>query len=91
MAIKREQDGKSWLDWPKELRERKEAAIMQARVRLEELTEFYCFMQYEFRRQYKKLRAYAHKQDIEIIRHCERFNGFGLVMLKNDNKDTDDG
>ena len=28
------------------------------------------------------------KQDIEIIRHCERFNGFGLVMLKNDNKDT---
>ena len=22
------------------------------------------------------------KQDIEIIRHCERFNGFGLVMLK---------
>ena len=35
MAIKWEQDGKSWLDWPKELRERKEAAIMQARVRLE--------------------------------------------------------
>ena len=28
------------------------------------------------------------KQDIDIIRHCERFNGFGLVMLKNDSKDT---
>lgn len=28
------------------------------------------------------------KQDIEIIRHCERFNGFGLVMLKNDIKDN---
>ncbi|MFC2821833.1 MAG: endopeptidase La [Sphaerochaeta sp.] len=28
------------------------------------------------------------KQDIDIIRHCERFNGFGLVMLKNDGKDT---
>ena len=28
------------------------------------------------------------KQDIEIIRHCERFNGFGLVMLKNDVKDN---
>ena len=28
------------------------------------------------------------KQDIDIIRHCEKFNGFGLVMLKNDNKDT---
>ena len=28
------------------------------------------------------------KQDIDIIRHCERFNGFGLVMLKNESKDT---
>ncbi|MBR4427463.1 MAG: LON peptidase substrate-binding domain-containing protein, partial [Spirochaetales bacterium] len=28
------------------------------------------------------------KQDIEIIRHCERFNGFGLVMLRNEGKDT---
>ena len=28
------------------------------------------------------------KQDIEIIRHCERFNGFGLVMLRNDIKDN---
>ena len=28
------------------------------------------------------------KQDIEIIRHCERFNGFGLVMLKSDIKDN---
>ena len=28
------------------------------------------------------------KQDIDIIRHCERFNGFGLVMLKNDIKDN---
>ncbi|MCQ2412180.1 MAG: endopeptidase La [Sphaerochaetaceae bacterium] len=28
------------------------------------------------------------KQDIDIIRHCERFNGFGLVMLKNDDKNN---
>jgi len=28
------------------------------------------------------------KQDIDIIRHCEQFNGFGLVMLKNDGKDN---
>ncbi len=28
------------------------------------------------------------KQDIDIIRHCEKFNGFGLVMLKTDSKDT---
>ena len=28
------------------------------------------------------------KQDIDIIRHCEQYNGFGLVMLKNDGKDN---
>ena len=28
------------------------------------------------------------KQDIDIIRHCEQFNGFGLVMLKSDGKDN---
>ena len=28
------------------------------------------------------------KQDIDIIRHCEQYNGFGLVMLRNEGKDT---
>ncbi|MBR5668645.1 MAG: endopeptidase La, partial [Spirochaetales bacterium] len=28
------------------------------------------------------------KQDIDIIRHCERYNGFGLLLLKNDSKDN---
>ena len=28
------------------------------------------------------------KQDIDIIRHCERYNGFGLLLLKNDAKDN---
>ncbi|MCF0261892.1 MAG: LON peptidase substrate-binding domain-containing protein, partial [Sphaerochaetaceae bacterium] len=28
------------------------------------------------------------KQDIDIIKSCERFNGFGLVLLKNDEKNT---
>ena len=28
------------------------------------------------------------KQDIDIIRHCERYNGFGLLLLKNDAKEN---
>ena len=28
------------------------------------------------------------KQDIDIIRHCEQYNGFGLVMLRSESKDT---
>ena len=67
MAIKQEQEGKSWLDWPKELRTRQENALLTARTRLQELTEFYCFMQYEFSIQWKKLKQYANDNDIEII------------------------
>ena len=67
MALKRRYDGKSWLDWPKELRERDSLAIMNARTELKELIEFYCFLQFEFFRQWDKLHAYAEKQGIEII------------------------
>lgn len=28
------------------------------------------------------------KQDIDIIRHCERYNGFGVLLLRNDSKDN---
>lgn len=67
MAIKREQEGKSWLEWPKELRTRQEAALKTARSSLNELIEFYCFMQFEFYRQWKKLKEYANNEGIEII------------------------
>jgi 4-alpha-glucanotransferase len=67
MALKRKQDGRSWLDWPKELRERQAAALNSARKDLEELIEFFCFQQYEFFLQWNKLHAYAAKQGIEII------------------------
>ena len=67
MAIKRREDGKSWLDWPTELKSRQEEALLTARAELEELVEFYCFQQFEFYKQWNKLHAYAKEKGIQII------------------------
>lgn len=67
MAIKRSNDGKSWLEWPSLLRRREEEYMLTVRREQNELVEFWCFMQYEFMRQWNKLRAYAHKHGVEII------------------------
>ena len=67
MAIKRREDGKSWTDWPEPLRMRKEEAILAIRNELQEIVEFFCFIQYEFFRQWKKIHDYAGKQGIRII------------------------
>ncbi|MBQ9327209.1 MAG: 4-alpha-glucanotransferase [Solobacterium sp.] len=67
MAIKKEQDGKSWLDWPAPLKKREAAALKQAGEELASSVNFFRFVQYEFFRQWKKLHAYAQKQGIEII------------------------
>jgi len=67
MALKRKNDGKSWTEWEAPLRHREESAVLNARNELSELMEFFCFIQYEFYRQYHKLHAYAKKKGIRII------------------------
>ena len=67
MALKRREEGKSWLDWPAELRTRDRRALDEARSELAELIEFYCFLQYEFFRQWNALHEYAGKKGIDII------------------------
>ena len=67
MSLKHREEGRCWLDWPKELRSRDEEAIMKARKELDEMIEFFCFMQYEFAKQWKKLHAYATEKGIELI------------------------
>lgn len=66
-AIKGQQEGKSWLDWPDDLRLRRPQALDEIRETLAEDIGFYEFIQYEFRKQWKKLLAYAHEHHVEII------------------------
>lgn len=67
MALKNSQGGKSWLDWPDDLRLRDEAAVKKAFQEHEEQVRFYCFLQYEFFVQWTELKAYAGSQGVKIV------------------------
>ena len=67
-AIKTEQGGKSWLDWEDEgLKKRKAAALKDAEKRLADEIDYIIFTQYEFDKQWGKLRAYAKSKNVKII------------------------
>ena len=66
-ALKREQKGKSWLDWPRGLRLREPGALDQARERLgfDILRERY--FQYLFKRHWDNLREYALMRQVSLL------------------------
>ena len=59
MAIKVEQGNVPWLDWPEELKLHQPQALAAAEARLQDSIRLHCFLQYQFDRQWKALRAYA--------------------------------
>lgn len=67
MALKEENGGKMWLDWPKPLMLHQEAALAEKRRELAEVIGLHSFLQYQFHRQWTALRAYAHSRGICII------------------------
>ena len=67
MAIKNEQGGASWIQWPDDLRMRREDALSEARIRLFDQIRFYEYQQFEFQRQWISLKRYANDSGISII------------------------
>ena len=67
MAIKQAQGGSLWTTWDKEIRGKKEEKIAAMKEELKEEIAFQRFMQYEFDRQWKKLKQYANEKGITII------------------------
>ncbi len=67
MALKEEQGGGSWVDWPEPIRKRDEAAMAAARQRLSQRVLQSAFYQLLFFRQWGNLRDYAHRKGITII------------------------
>lgn len=67
MAIKNHNDGKCWIEWEPALRDREEEALVLAREELDEEIRFFCFQQYMFAKQWKKLKAYANEKGVRII------------------------
>lgn len=67
MALKNQNDGKSWIEWEEEIRLRKPEAVECYKRELEEECNFYKFLQYEFHEQWTKVKEYAHEKGIQIV------------------------
>ena len=66
-SLKDEFRGKSWTEWPDDIRLRKTEALEAYEKQLEQEILFYEFLQYEFFSQWEALRTYANEQGIQII------------------------
>src|SRR5258708_26771271 len=66
-ALQQLQKGTPWTSWQDALRRRDPHALQEARKNLHEQTLFPKFAQYEFFRQWKKLKDYARDQGIGLI------------------------
>ena len=67
MALKNQNDGKSWIEWEEEIRLKKPEAVEYYKKELEEECNFYEFLQYEFHEQWTKVKEYAHEKGIQIV------------------------
>ncbi len=67
MAIKNDQNGALWTTWSEELRTRDAKVLKEKKEELKEDIRFYHFLQYEFDKQWTKVKEYANDQGITII------------------------
>lgn len=67
MAVKNSFDGKSFAEWDDDIRTRQPEAVKEYRKKYREDYDFYCFLQYIFFDQWKRLKAYANEKGISII------------------------
>lgn len=67
MALKNRFGGGSWTEWPEDVRLHEPEAVARYAEGLELEINFHRFLQYEFFRQWKDVRAYAHSRGVGII------------------------
>lgn len=67
MALKDFFSGNAWQQWPEDIRLRWQNAIDYYTDKLQENILFYKFLQFIFLKQWKRLKAYANAQGIDII------------------------
>ena len=67
LAIRKENDGRDWSQWPAALRDRDDTALNDARVRLAHFIEQLIFEQFAASLQWFDLKAYANKKGVLIF------------------------
>jgi 4-alpha-glucanotransferase len=66
-AIKNEQGGKAWNEWPPELARRDNSALAGAGERLRDEVEAQKFYQFLFFKQWAALKAYCHEHEVKLV------------------------
>ncbi len=67
MAIKENQGGKPWYQWPTPLRFREGPAMEKIKADLENAQNYHLFLQFIFNKQWMKVKREAHRKGIHII------------------------
>ena len=67
MAVKDIFDGASWDQWAQDIRYRWDNAMYYYRTTYAKEIGFYAWLQYQFDRQWKRLKAYANEKGVQII------------------------
>ncbi len=67
MALKEAHGGAVWNTWEWDLVSRDPGALAEWRERLDENVFAHCYFQYQFFRQWEKLKAYANEKDLLIV------------------------
>ena len=67
MTVKQLMGQKSWTEWDEEYKTRDRAALEAARAQHGEQYDFFCFVQYEFQKQWESLHRYAEQKQVKII------------------------
>lgn len=67
MALKEAHNGKPWYEWEEPLKNHEEAALMPFRKNLGDRTRFHCWLQYQFYKQWRKLKKYVNDLGIQLI------------------------
>lgn len=67
MALKDHYKGLPWKEWDKDIKFRKEEAVLKYSEMLKNEINFYVFLQYLFYKQWSDLKNYANKKGVKII------------------------
>ncbi len=67
MALKDTHEGKAWMEWEQELKERRPDAMARVKEDLAEEISFWKMLQYLFYQQWEELKSYANGHGIRII------------------------
>jgi len=75
----REGSGTCWAGWSADLVARRPAALARARARLAERISLHAFLQFEFDRQWKALKAYCSHRNVLLLGDVPMFVAYGAA------------